>query len=271
MDIRWQQARPSLSIISVATGRYLKYWEDLVDSFAEYCDFFDDIQWVLLTDQELQIRQSIRESLGDNLVAKFVPHSDWPFPTLLRYKFISENSSLLNGVNTLYLDADMRAISRITNSQMDAFFDSDRMTFVQHPGYFRTNSKPFCMSPKKLVSYLFLKIRFGGVGHWETNRKSQAFIPRSKRVNYFCGGTWGGPTPQVIRFSETLRQRTDEDLAKGIIAVFHDESHLNWFAANSHCKHESPSWCFEPTYQNLHGIEPLIEAVNKSQQELWER
>ena len=266
-----RHGQPALTIVCIATGRYLSYWEDLVLSFEQNCESFSEIQWVLLTDREEHIQSVINGILLDNLVTAYVPHNDWPLPTLLRYKYIFDNYSLIKGRNTLYLDADMKAISRISSSRLTEFFDSNKMTFVQHPGYFRSGLGQCPRNFRDRCSDFLLKIKFGGVGHWERNKRSRAYVPRSYRKKYFCGGTWGGPTSEVFKFTETLYKRTASDLAQGVIATHHDESHLNWFAANFSSKHETPSWCFEPTYRNLCDLEPLIEAVNKNIEQQWER
>lgn len=262
---------PELAIVSIATGRYLDFWENLVKSCAENFVDFEKIQWVLLTDRQQEISSEVTKLLGIKLSTEFVPHSDWPMPTLLRYQYILSSQKLLTAPKIMYMDADMKAVSRISKRDLDAFFSADEMTLVLHPGFFRQEKFPYFRFPKLALSDFRIRVKFGGLGSWETDRRSLAFVERKKRINYFCGGIWGGPRTSFIEFLSTLSRRVQVDLDIGLIARFHDESHLNWFAANFPVKKEIPSWCYDRRYVNLSGVRPLIEAVDKNANELWQR
>ena len=43
------------------------------------------------------------------------------------------------------------------------------------------------------------------------------------------GYLWGGRSGPVLELLETLSARINDDLARGVIAIWHDESHLNKF------------------------------------------
>ena len=271
MNISQSEWTPELAIVSIATGRYLHFWEDLVKSCAENFVNFENIQWVLLTDRQEELSDEVANLLGIKLSTEFVPHSDWPLPTLLRYQYLLSFQNLITAPRIFYMDADMKAVSRISRKDLDAFFSPDEMTLVLHPGYFRQGNLPFFKFPRLVLSDIRLRAKFGGLGGWETNKRSLAFVDRRKRKNYFCGGIWGGPRTSFIEFLSTLSERVQADLDSGFIAKFHDESHLNWFAANFSFRTESPSWCYDGRYVSLSGVRPLIVAVDKNSNELWRR
>jgi hypothetical protein len=60
-----------------------------------------------------------------------------------------------------------------------------------------------------------------------------------------------------------LADRTREDLDRGIIATWHDESHLNWFASGHAHQLMDSQKCYAPGYKNLSDIWPEIIAVDK--------
>jgi len=43
----------------------------------------------------------------------------------------------------------------------------------------------------------------------------------------FFGAFWGGITSEILKLCNTIRANIDKDLEKNIIAIWHDESHLN--------------------------------------------
>ena len=48
--------------------------------------------------------------------------------------------------------------------------------------------------------------------------------------DYVCGGINGGERDAYLKFCHTLQKRIRQDKDRGIIALWHDESHINWYA-----------------------------------------
>ena len=67
----------------------------------------------------------------------------------------------------------------------------------------------------------------------------------------------------MIELSEQLAERIDEDSSKGIVAIWHDESHLNWWATMHAHDIASPAYCFSPDFPALKQLRPKIQAVDK--------
>jgi hypothetical protein len=92
-------------------------------------------------------------------------------------------------------------------------------------------------------------IRFSGIGAWECDQKSQAFVARALRRRYYCGGFWLGNKASIIDFAESMSQRVDKDLSNRITAIWHDESHLNkFFTINKPTTILSPSYCYPESW-----------------------
>ena len=64
---------------------------------------------------------------------------------------------------------------------------------------------------------------------YERNKKSLAYIaPHTKgKYHYFLGGLNGGRTPEYLKMCETLAHNIRIDYDNGIVAIYHDESHIN--------------------------------------------
>lgn len=72
---------------------------------------------------------------------------------------------------------------------------------------------------------------------YERNRKSLAYVaPYGDNYVYFMGGLNGGRSKEYLQMAKTLADSIREDYAKGIIAKFHDESHINAYLRNHPCK-----------------------------------
>ena len=110
-----------------------------------------------------------------------------------------------------------------------------------------------------------LRIKRGGLGAWECDVKSTAFVARESRTKYFCGGTWFGKRDSIIDLVNSLSTRVGEDLEKNIIAIWHDESHINRWAIENHHGDETPDLCFDETYAQIKKFKPSIIAVRKSE------
>ena len=269
---------PLITFVSIATGRYLAFWENQFNSAKHYLDKSARIEFVILTDQIEELKNASKELLrGTNwkLQIGHVPHQEWPFPTLYKFKHIISNWNLLNGEAIWHLDADMVFSDRDVHISLLKLSQENEMVFVSHPGYFRSKgASKLCLYlnwPPLLLKDLKCLIKERGLGTWEKNRLSLAFVESHKRLNYVCGGSWGGKRQAFLEFLNELSNRVNSDLYSGVMARYHDESHINWFRVNYRCKVLDPSYCYEESYPHLNGLQKKIIAVDKSEFSNWER
>jgi hypothetical protein len=52
-------------------------------------------------------------------------------------------------------------------------------------------------------------------------------MPKGEGMQYFAGGFYGGEYSSFVELVQKLVENTAADAAKGITAIFHDESQLN--------------------------------------------
>lgn len=73
--------------------------------------------------------------------------------------------------------------------------------------------------------------------HYERNRKSLAYVaPFGNDYVYYMGGLNGGTPEAYLCMVRTLCHNIREDYNNGIIALWHDESHINAYLRNRLCK-----------------------------------
>lgn len=247
----------------------------MVNSFFKTNGASVKIQWVVFTDKAEQIDPGLISTLGKSLLVSRIPHQEWPFPTIRRYEFLTSISDQILGRIVMHLDADMLFVGKIDFAKLEGSLGEKGLSLVKHPGYFRPAGVKritfYLKSPRYLLKDFRAILVFGGLGTWERNKFSKAFVPRSKRIDYVCGGVWLGRRHEILTLCKELSARISEDFTHKIVAVFHDESHLNWYQAKNQFNLLNPELCFDPSYPQLMDLTPKIQAVDKNAQEKWVR
>jgi hypothetical protein len=256
------------TFVSIATNNYLGHWENQVESLIETETFEPGDQLIIFTNEVSRAETFFDRIAPINHLVIKIPNYKWPEATLFRYKIMTQLSEHETNQVIVYLDADMllhRKISKHVN--FEELLRLDQMLLVSHPGFWRgtgfSKLRIYLNNPILALRDLYLVVRTGGIGSWETNQNSRAFVPYKLRKNYFCGGIWLGTRVKFMHLVEQLSQDVEEDYKIGRIARWHDESHLNaWATKNPHLEND-PSLCFDPIYKNLIGLTMVVEAVRK--------
>tara|TARA_R110002110_G_scaffold96612_3_gene248694 strand:+ start:1531 stop:2205 length:675 start_codon:yes stop_codon:yes gene_type:complete len=220
-----------VGLIIIATGAYDQFVEPLLDSVDRWFLNGHDVRYYLFTDNEKLLST---DRVG--LTVTYKKHEPWPNPTLLRYKCITEHSDLFDDRDYLYYcDADMLFENNVGDEIL-----SDRVVTI-HPGYLGKRGTP------------------------ESNPKSTAYININDPIVYYAGGFNGGTKKEFLLMAKQLSKNIDDDLENDIIAVWHDESHLNrYFMDNNPTKVLSPAYCH---FGNI-PMERKLIALDKNHDEI---
>ncbi len=260
-------SKENLNFVSVATKQYLEFWKEQARSIDIHLAPETGCQLILFTDKPSKAKDFSQELANVQVRVLPIPSYGWPEATLLRYRWIKELAKSLSADDLLiYLDSDMLAVSQI--SYRDFFpNEAKSVTLVRHPGYYRPSWLPllhfYTSNPKVALLDFATWAAKGGLGAWETRNESQAFVERKQRNTYYCGGIWWGPAKKVLELCDELALRIDQDSSNGVMAVWHDESHLNWWATTHGHTTESPEYCFSPDFPALNKLNPKFVAVDK--------
>lgn len=229
-----------VAIIFIGTGDYLNFLPNYYKNIEEY--FLPNTEKTILvfTDGEL-------EDLPDNIIPYNQEHLPWPFITLKRFEIINRAKDVIAQHDWLvFIDADALPVTTITEEE---FFTDKPLFGVHHPCHF-LNMAPHNISP----------------GAFETNPDSLACITNEDNTSiYFQGCLWGGRVPDVIDMMEELQKRTEDDLSRNVVAIWHDESHLNKFyserADDVHVL--GPSFAYPELFSSFCNFEPKIVHLSK--------
>ena len=199
-----------VGLLIIATNKYTQFLQPLIESADKYFLPNQEVTYFVFTNKDIDI------NTNRNIVKIDVEHKEWPWMTLGRYKIFSENSESLSNMDYLYYcDVDMKFVDVVGDEIL-----SDRVA-TQHPGYYGTRGTP------------------------ETNPKSLACVYPNEEMQYFAGGFNGGSSEEYLKMSKTISNNIDIDYSNGIIAIWHDESHMNrYFIDNKPTKILSPSYCY---------------------------
>lgn len=258
-------------VISVATGIYLDYWKQLIRSYLHtHSRASFSLRFIVFTDRPGEA-QNFCSSIPEFHVQVFYCEKEsWPSASMNRYfTYQSHKAEIVgHGLPVLHLDADMEFAKPISQEFWGELGEKD-VALVAHPGFYRSFRGYFQRNPATLLRGVLLDIklllRYGGIGAWETSIFSEAFVARSRRVTYVCGGAWFAGPLGFSGLVESMCQKMTKDAKEGVVPVWHDESHLNsWLAANrKRVKILSPAYCFAEGFPALRAITPVVIAVDK--------
>lgn len=221
-----------VGLLIICTNKYTRFLGSLLKSADKHFLKNQEVTYFVFTNKEVKV------STSRNVVKTNVDHREWPWMTLGRYKIFSEASMELKKMDYLYYcDADMLFVGEVGDEIL-----SDRVA-TQHPGFTGRRGTP------------------------ETNPQSLACVHSHEKMQYFAGGFNGGKSEEYLKMANTISANIDIDYAKGIIALWHDESHINrYFIDNPPTNILTPSYCYWEG-RNI-PYEPKLIALSKDHAEI---
>ena len=258
--------KPRLTIVNIATNHYVHYLFDFIKSIPKKHLGKVKVRLLIFTDQPDLVLESVKSITNVQIEVVPIPSYSWPEATLFRYELIASGNYIKDEI-IAYIDAD----SLVLDSELipNLLQCKNELHLVRHPGYvypkFRCVMQRPARSIKRIIELLMTRIKERGVGTWETDSSSLAYVEPELRKNYFCGGIWWGPATSVLKMSQLLAKRTRQDYENTRVARWHDESHLNWFAAYSpnEVKITPSATLFSPSISVTPRSLAWVEAVDK--------
>jgi histo-blood group ABO system transferase len=221
---------PKIGVLIIATNRYNDFVQPLITSADEYFLGDKDVTYFLFTNEDVNITSRSK------VVSNKINHAPWPWMTLGRYSIFEHfENQLLEMDYLFYCDADMLFVDNVGDEII-----SDRVA-TQHPGYAGKRGEP------------------------ETRPQSTACIYPNEQMQYFAGGFNGGTSYEYLKMAKTISNNIRKDIENNIIAIWHDESHLNrYFINNPPTKILDPTYCC-PEQSNLTGRKLLALLKNHNE------
>lgn len=229
-----------VAIIFIGTSKYLnflpQYYEKIHDNFLPN----SEKTFLVFTDGEVNFPEDVKVYSQE--------HLEWPYITLTRFEIINKaREEILKNDWLVFLDADTLVVDKVLEEE---FFIDKSLFGVWHPCHYLQ------MPPHDKLP-----------GAFETNINSLAYIDIQKELPmiYYQGCLWGGKVPEVLEMIDELQNRTNKDLEKDIVAVWHDESHLNkYFIEHKDKVHTlSSQYAYPEVFSDYCKFEPKIIHLAK--------
>lgn len=170
----------------------------------------------------------------DNITKIYQKNLGWPDNTLKRFHmFDSITDTLKNYDYLFFFNANIQFMMPIHED----ILPSKGLIVVKHPGYYLADPKEFT---------------------YERNPKSLACINDGEGEIYVFGAANGGKSEDYIKMYQELKRRVDEDEKNGIIAIYHDESHLNRYIIG---RDDVTVWGPDYAYPDLYDLPGYIQRI----------
>jgi histo-blood group ABO system transferase len=199
-----------IAFVIVATNRYMQFVPPLLDSIHQH--------FLTKTDKDYFVFTNVMDYQLPHDAKKIeILSKGWPGDSYYRYHyFLSIREQLEKYDYIYYLDADMKVVDDIGEEVLTELLG------VQHPG-FVTNKQG---TPE------------------DRQVDSTAYVTRDKILQYCCGGFQGGSAKEYLKLCDIISGNIDEDDRKGILAIYHDESHVNrYFVDNPPTRILNAGYC----------------------------
>jgi len=202
-----------IAVLYICTGHYTIFWKDFYRT-AEKCFYpREQKHYFLITDNN-DLIASLKEN--DNVTPCFQVKSGWPYDTLLRFNiFCTVQDRLLQYDFCYYCNANMLFLKQIDETVIPFPTPEKSLLLWRHTlVYHDEDASGFTV---------------------ERNPESSAYIAEGEKCHPYGGGFFGGTSEAFVRMSRILRDNIAADLEKNIIAVWHDESHIQRYGTGTSC------------------------------------
>jgi hypothetical protein len=211
---------PKIGVFYIVTGRYKVFWPEFLESFKTKFLPEAERHIYLFTDEE---EEFFRNNLPADISLSYhrIEHQPWPFMTLMRYHLFMKHYEEWKDCDYIFFINSTYIFYKKVGTEILPGAEHEYLVAAEHRQSVRR--KPDCYT-------------------YDRNPASKAYIPYGQGSHYYAGGFNGGTVPAFKALCESIIQATDEDLSNDIIALWHDESHLNAYLLNRHIKVLPPTY-----------------------------
>lgn len=209
-----------VAILYICTGKYTVFWKDFYKSFERNFLRKSSKDYFVFTDEKIDFlsKKNVHKIYQKNL--------GWPYDTLMRFKMFESIKGKLQKYDYIFFfNANMQCIKEIKEKDfLPNDLKGEKLVMTIHPGFYKLKLK-YCP--------------------YERRKASTAYVPYRSGRHYVIGALNGGKTKEYLKLISSLNKDTNIDLENNIIALVHDESHLNaYIVKRNDIKYLHPGYCY---------------------------
>lgn len=227
----------TIAILYIATGRYRVFWPQFYTTLMQFFFPTTEKHIYVFSDSEPEYFTSHGEN-ASCITHILTENRPWPFMTLFRYQiFLSAQEFWTKHDYVFFINADYAFYQPIGSEILPTAEESGLVVAELQ--------KSLDLAPEDYP--------------YERNPESLAFIPVGEGKHYLTGAFNGGTTSDFLELCRQINEATEADWKKGIVAVWHDESHLNAYLLHRKVK-ILPPWYVWPSYNTNQRNRHLVVA-----------
>lgn len=199
-----------IGVLYICTGKYTLFWDDFYLSCEAKFMPEDERYYFVFTDGDIPT--------FDNPKVKVIYQSKlgWPFDTLKRFEmFLGQEEALMKMDYLFFFNANLVVKKEIGHEILPE--EGVELMLTPHPSFYKSAHSR---------------------DEWpyDRNPQSNAYIPFGVGECYVQGGFNGGAAANFLKMAKELDRLIEDDLKRDVIALWHDESHLNRYVLDKKVK-----------------------------------
>jgi len=218
----WNKKRVNakIGVLYICTGKYSIYWPKFYLSAKKYFCPGAELHFFVFSDSSLdnfndpKVHYYHQEKLG------------WPYDTLRRFHiFLSQKEQLQKMEFLYYFNANMIFKKTVAGEEIlpDVNHFPSGLVSVVHPCHYNRAAADLI---------------------YDRTPNSTACVPAGEGAKYYQGCLSGGTSEAYLTMCEILKKNIDKDEQNGIIALWHDESHINHYFISHPPKELHPGYAY---------------------------
>uniref|UniRef100_A0A8C8SNT8 ABO glycosyltransferase n=1 Tax=Pelusios castaneus TaxID=367368 RepID=A0A8C8SNT8_9SAUR len=222
LNEEFRQRNVTVGLTVFAIKKYVVFLQKFLETAEMYFMVGHRVNYYVFTDRPEEVPKVALKDGRNVVVLKVQNYSRWQEISMRRMEMISyfSQKQFINEVNYLVsVDVDMRFNDEVGVEILSNLFGT------LHPGFYASRRQSFT---------------------YERRSASQACVPRDEGDFYYAGGFFGGTVKEVYKLTKKCHEAIMLDKAKGIEAIWQEESHLNkYFVYHKPTKILSPEYLWD--------------------------
>ena len=212
----------NIAVLYIMTNRYTVFWEDFYKSAEKNFLPNHNKHYFVFTDDE-------KIPLPHNTTRIKAKYKNFPDVTLKRYEMFLEIKEQLKQYDYVYFFNANALIIKPINEEIFPTQEQGLAVAI-HPAFWKNFKK----------------------ATYERNKKSMAYVPYGQGKYYVQGSFYGGHVNAFLQMSTECLKNIQIDERNNIMAIWHDESHLNKYILDKNPLFLTPEYNWASDCHNPH-------------------